>query len=160
MCDDVWFVRQHPLESFVHAQKLKRMVTNMNIRWFFCACPFCPVYLLLLFAIHSLNVRGHTLIGTWTYTPRINRTLNERLTDKHRIPAGFTTDTTNRQPNWKTEKTAQNGGIQNTYRITTGRGMDDRQKLIISGHIHVKRLFEISKSDSERVFQHNHELSA
>ena len=62
MCGDVRFVRQHPLESFVHAQKLKRMVTNMNIRWLSCACPFCPVYLLLLFAIHSLDVRGSFLL--------------------------------------------------------------------------------------------------
>ena len=63
MSVDVRFVRQHPLESFVHAQKLKRMVTNMNIRWLFCACPFCPVYLLLLFAIHSLDVRGSFLLN-------------------------------------------------------------------------------------------------
>ena len=33
MSSDVRFVRQHPLESFVHVQKLKRMVTNKNIRW-------------------------------------------------------------------------------------------------------------------------------
>ena len=62
MSGDVRFVRQHPLESFVHAQKFKRMVTNMNIRWLSCACPFCPVYLLLLFAIHSLDVRGSFLL--------------------------------------------------------------------------------------------------
>ena len=43
-------------------------------------------------------------------------------------------------------KNAQNGRIPITYRITTGGGMDDRQKLIISGDI--KRFFEISKSDS------------
>ena len=63
MSGDVRFVRQHPLESFVHAQKLKRMVTNMNIRWLSCACPFCPVYPLLLFAIHSLDVRGSFLLS-------------------------------------------------------------------------------------------------
>ena len=63
MSGDVRFVRQHPLESFVHAQKLKRMVTNKNIRWLSCACPFCPVYLLILFAIHPLDVLGSFLLS-------------------------------------------------------------------------------------------------
>ena len=139
---------RHPLGSFVHAQKLKRVVNNKNIRWFSCACPFCPVYLLLLFAMHSLDIRGSYVVqsvdGTWMYTPRINRTLNKGLTDKHRILAEFTPDTTNTQQNWKTEKkTAQNRRIQNTYRITPGGGTDDRQKLIIIGHI--KSFLEISK---------------
>ena len=58
MCDDMRFVRQHPLESFVHAQK----VTNINIRWLSCACSFCPLYVLLLFAIHSLDVRGSYVV--------------------------------------------------------------------------------------------------
>ena len=62
MCADVQFVRQHSLESFVHAQKFKPIVTNMNIRWLSCACPFCPVYLLLLFAIHLLDVRGSYVV--------------------------------------------------------------------------------------------------
>ena len=62
MSVDVRFVRQHPLESFVHAQKLKRMVTNKNIRWFSCECPFCPVYILLLFAMHSLDVQGSYVV--------------------------------------------------------------------------------------------------
>ena len=94
-------VRQHPLEIFVHAKKMKRMITNKNIRWLSCACP---VYLLLLFAIHSLDVRGSYVVqsvdGTWAYTPRVNK----HLTDKHRIPAGFTSDRANWQQNWKTER--------------------------------------------------------
>ena len=63
MSGDVQFVRHHPLESFLHAQKLKRMVTNKNIHWLSCACPFCPVYLLFLFAIHSLDVWGSFLLS-------------------------------------------------------------------------------------------------
>ena len=63
MSGDVRFDRQHPFESFVYAQKLKRTVTNENIRWLSCACPFCPVYLLLFFAIHSLDVRGSFLLS-------------------------------------------------------------------------------------------------
>ena len=121
------------------------MVTNKNIRWLSCACPFCPVYLLLLFAMHSLDLRGSNVVqsvdGTWRYTPRINRISNERLTDKHNIPAGFTPDTTNRQLNWKTKKRARNGRIQNTYRITTRGETDDRQKPIIQGHIQISLKF-------------------
>ena len=96
MSGDVRFVRQHPLESFVHAQKMKRMVTNMHIRWLSCACPFCPVYLLLLFAIHSLDVRGSyvvqsvdwNLIVNATHKPDIKRTFNGETQDTSRIYTG------------------------------------------------------------------------
>ena len=83
------------------------------------ACPFSPVYLLLLFAIHSFDVQGSYVVqsvdGTWTYTTSINGILNERLTETHRVPAGFTPDKTNRQPNWNTKKTHRT----KEYRIPT-----------------------------------------
>ena len=101
------------------------------MRWLSSGCPFCPVYLLLLFAIHSLDVRGSRCsVRRWnlnvyaTHKPDIKRTFNGQTQDTCRIYTGHDEWTTE----LKNGKNVHNGGIQKTYRITTGGGMDDRQE--------------------------------
>ena len=131
---DIRFVRLYPLKSFVHAQNLKRTVTNKDIRWLSCACPFCPVYTLPLSAAPSLTfcrctgdircpVRIWNLNANGPHKPNRKRTPNGQTQDSYRINSGhdeYTNELKTDKPYRTDEYRISTEYIQNVCRIPTG----------------------------------------